>query len=114
MLGGKDFDEMLMREIISPWLEKNFDLAPDYRLDPDFARLLKRVKLRVEQAKIELSTREATSIFLGDDELRLKDRAGKELFLDIEFTRADLEKLVAPRIERTIEGSFPATSIASC
>ena len=103
MLGGKDFDEMLMREIISPWLEKNFDLAPDYRLDPDFARLLKRVKLRVEQAKIELSTREATSIFLGDDELRLKDRAGKELFLDIEFTRADLEKLVAPRIERTIE-----------
>ena len=85
MLGGKDFDEMLMREIISPWLESNFDLAPDYRLDPDFERLLKRVKLRVEQAKIELSTREVTSIFLGDDELRLKDQTGRELFLDIEF-----------------------------
>ena len=103
MLGGKDFDEMLMREVISPWLESNFDLAPDYRLDPDFARLLKRLKLRGEQAKIELSTRDVTSIFLGDDELRLKDRGGKELFLDVEFTRADLEKLITPRIERTIE-----------
>jgi len=103
MLGGKDFDETLMREIISPWLETNFDLAPDYRVDPDVARLLKRVKLRVEQAKIELSTRDVTSIFLGDDELRLRDRQGKELFLDVEFTRADLEKLIAPHIERTIE-----------
>lgn len=103
MLGGKDFDEMLMREIISPWLEANFDLPADYRLDPEFARSLKRVKLRVEQAKIELSTRDSTSIFLGDDELRLKDLQGKEVFLDVEFTRADLERLVAPRIERTIE-----------
>jgi len=103
MLGGKDFDEMLMREIIAPWLEATFDLASEWQLDPEYARLLKRVKLRVEQAKIELSTREVTSIFLGDDELRLKDRSGQEIYLDVEFTRAAFEKMVAPRIERTIE-----------
>jgi molecular chaperone DnaK len=103
MLGGKDFDDALMRDIISPWLESHFDLAPDYRLDPDFQRLLKRVKLQVEKAKIELSSMERTSIFLGDDEIRMTDRAGAEMFVDVEFTREALERLIAPQIDRTVE-----------
>jgi len=103
MLGGKDFDQLMVAELICPWLESNFDLPANYRTDPIFATILKRVRLKVEQAKIELSTRETTSVFLGDDEIRAKDRSGKELFVDLEVSRKQLEEYIYPHIERTIE-----------
>jgi molecular chaperone DnaK len=103
MLGGKDFDAALMQNVIAPWLEQTFDLAPEYRLQPEFERLLKRIRLYVERAKIELSTRETASIFVGDDELRVRDRSGRDIYLDVELTRADLEHLVQERVEKTIE-----------
>lgn len=103
MLGGKDFDQLLIADVVTPWLEANFALPPEYRIDPAFANILKRVRLKVEQAKIELSTQETTSIFLGDDELRMRDLRGKEIFVDVELTRKQLEAAIAPKIERTIE-----------
>lgn len=103
MLGGKDFDAALMQTVISPWLERTFDLAPDYRLQPEFERLLKRIRLHVEQAKIELSSKETSSIFVGDDELRIRDRTGADIYLDVEISRTDLETIVEERIEKTIQ-----------
>jgi molecular chaperone DnaK len=103
MLGGKDFDEALMREIVCPWLEANFALPEDYRLAPEYERVLKRVKLKAERAKIELSASETSSIFMADEDLRIIDGRGREIYVDIDFSRSDLERLVKPNIDRSIQ-----------
>jgi molecular chaperone DnaK len=103
MLGGRDFDGALLQGVVAPWLENTFDLGADYRLDPQFDRLLKRLRLKVEQAKIELSVRERTTIFVSDEEIRIRDRQGKEIYIDVEIGRSDLEQLVVEKVDRSIE-----------
>lgn len=103
MLGGKDFDQELMAQIIAPWLQDTFSLEAEYQTDPKFSTLLKRLKLQVEKAKIELSNVQSTSLFLGDDEVRMTDLSGKEIYVDVQFTRSDLESLIRPKVDRTIE-----------
>lgn len=73
MLGGRDHDRALLNEIVVPWLESTFDFAPDYQLAPAFSKMLRRVQLRLEEAKIELTTRETTQLFISDDELRIAE-----------------------------------------
>ncbi|MDI1264717.1 MAG: Hsp70 family protein, partial [bacterium] len=90
MLGGRDFDRALLSSIVSPWLEETFDLDPEYQLNPDFAKMLRRVQLRLEQAKIELTSREQTHLFVSDDELRIRDRAGVDIYIDVEISRTQL------------------------
>ena len=103
MLGGRDHDRALLNEIVVPWLESTFDFAPDYQLDPAYSKMLRRVQLRLEEAKIELTTRDATQLFIGDDELRTSDKSGADIYVDVELTREQLEKLVAPEVDRSIE-----------
>lgn len=102
MLGGRDHDKALLRSLVLPWLEQNFELPSDYGLDPAFQNLLRRIELRLEQAKIELTTREQTQLFVSEDELRARDRSGADIYLDVEISRADLEQLIEPEIEKSI------------
>ncbi|HEV2364726.1 MAG TPA: Hsp70 family protein [Caulobacteraceae bacterium] len=103
MLGGRDFDNALLQGMVAPWLEGHFDLDPDYRLDPKFDRLLRRLRLKVEEAKIELSVRDRAPVFLAGEEAQITDRRGTPIYIDIELSRGDLEGLVSERIERSIE-----------
>lgn len=102
MLGGRDHDEALLRSVVMPWLQDNFDLPDDYALRPEIQTLLRRVRLRLEQAKIELTTRDQTQLFVSEDELRVRDRSGADVYLDVEISRGDLERLIEPEIERSI------------
>jgi molecular chaperone DnaK len=102
MLGGKDFDKLLMDQVVCPWLEAHFQLGDHYRQDPGFAKMLARTRLRAEQAKIDLSSRESTSLYVSDDELRLRDQAGRDIFIEVEFTRRQLEELVSQRVDDSI------------
>ncbi|WP_312082819.1 Hsp70 family protein [Brevundimonas sp.] len=103
MLGGRDHDRALLAEIVLPWLERTFDLGPDYQLNPTFARMLRRIQLRLEEAKIELTTRDLTQLFIGDEELRIQDRSGADIYVDVEINRARLEDLVSEDINRSID-----------
>ena len=103
MLGGRDHDRALLNEIVVPWLESNFDFGADYQLDPNYSKMLRRIQLRLEEAKIELTTRDTTQLFISDDELRLGDASGSDIYVDVEITRDQLERLVAPEIDRSIE-----------
>jgi molecular chaperone DnaK len=51
MLGGKDFDQLLVAEVVIPWMEAQFNLADGYRSNPAYLRLLKSIKWKVEDAK---------------------------------------------------------------
>lgn len=103
MLGGRDHDRALLAQIVVPWLESTFNLSGEYQLDPTFAKMLRRIQLRLEDAKIELTSRELTQLFIGDDELRVQDRSGADIYVDVEITRGQLETLVSADIDRSID-----------
>lgn len=101
MLGGTDFDTRLVNALVRPWLAQNFRL-PENAGDPRLARLWRQARHAAELAKIALSTAALTSISASEDDLRLEDLDGNPVYLDVPVTRAELDGLVAEKVEETI------------
>ena len=100
MLGGRDFDRLILDTLVRPWLAENFKLPPV--LEGRHERLLRVARLAVERAKMELSSRMETVIAASDDLVRLEDEDGEPIYLDVPITRARLDSLVAPLVARTV------------
>jgi molecular chaperone DnaK len=62
-------------------------------------RFLADVKFTVEQAKIDLSTKETARILSSTP---LLDELGMAIPIDVEITRRELEEMILPLVERTI------------
>lgn len=103
MLGGSDFDRMLVERIVRPWLLANFTLPEDFHRRPEFRRLLALATANAELAKIELSFAEQAIVFVSDHDARATDLAGRPIYLEIVIARSELEDLVAERVERSVE-----------
>ncbi|MCF3935856.1 Hsp70 family protein [Acuticoccus sp. M5D2P5] len=103
MLGGRDFDRMLFENKVRPWLLDTFDLPADFQREPAWRRLIGISRHAVEKAKIDLSAAEVATVFAGDEEIRLQDRAGEDIYISVELTRRDLDNLVRERIIESIE-----------
>jgi len=103
MLGGRDFDRAIVNQYIRPWLLENFDLPEDFQKTPKYNRLISIARLAAEKAKIELSSSESEMIFASDEEVRVKDDAGNDIYLEIELTREDMEDIIREDIEKTIQ-----------
>lgn len=103
MLGGRDFDRMIVSEVVRPWLLANFDLPENFLRDPHYRRLALIATMAAEKAKIDLSTLEEASIFASDDEIRLMDQNETEIFLDAPITRSQFEELIRRPVEQTID-----------
>src|SRR5437868_3917558 len=96
-LGGEDFDMRLVN-----WLADKFKAKENIDLRTD--RLaLQRLKEAAEKAKIELSSAATTEINQPFITARMEGGTTTPLHLVETITRADLEKLVQPLIDRTIE-----------
>lgn len=90
-LGGKDMDQALIDYVIADFKSKTgIDLASD-------PMAMNRVREAVEKAKIELSTVFETDIILP---FIAPDPAGGSKTLELKLTRAKLEELVKPIIDR--------------
>ncbi|HEX6071939.1 MAG TPA: molecular chaperone DnaK, partial [Sphingomicrobium sp.] len=96
-LGGEDFDARIVNFLADRFKAKeNIDLRTD-RL------ALQRLKEAAEKAKIELSSASTTEINQPFITARMEGGTTTPLHLVETISRADLEKLVADLIERTIE-----------
>lgn len=96
-LGGEDFDASIVNWLADKFKEKEgIDLRSD-RL------ALQRLKEAAEKAKIELSSAQTTEINQPFITARMEGGATTPLHLVVTLTRAELEKLVAPLIDRTKE-----------
>lgn len=102
MLGGRDFDRMILDELIRPWLARTFQLPEGFEADKRWERLVRVARLAAERAKVELSSRQETVISASDDVLRLEDARGEPIYLDVPITRARLDGLVDAAVSRTI------------
>lgn len=105
MCGGRDFDRILMDSIVKPWLPDHFDLPEDFSVDKKFASLRHMANWATEKAKIDLSSKEESVISLDDSELRVKDRSGADIYLDIPLTRAHYDALIAEKVLESINSA---------
>jgi molecular chaperone DnaK len=96
-LGGEDFDAKIVEFLADKFKAKeNIDLRTD-RL------ALQRLKEAAEKAKIELSSAQTTEINQPFITARMEGGTTTPLHLVETISRADLEKLVADLINRTLE-----------
>lgn len=102
MCGGRDWDRMIYRRVVEPWLRERFSLPTD-PADATMRKLKRLALLAVEQAKIELSATESSVIRMDETRLNAVDINGNELYLDIPFDRETLDVLIADMIDDTVE-----------
>src|SRR5688500_14503649 len=96
-LGGEDFDAKLVDYLADKFKTKeNIDLRND-RL------ALQRLKESAEKAKIELSSAQTTEVNLPFITARMEGGSSTPLHLVESISRADLERIVADLIKRTLD-----------
>ena len=105
MLGGRDFDRILIAKVIRPWLIETFSLPEDFQKQGKYGRLIGKSLMAAEAAKIDLSTANASTIFMSDEDIRVQDQNGTDIYLDITVTRHQFEELVEPLLVETLEMS---------
>jgi molecular chaperone DnaK len=112
MCGGRDWDRIVVDNVVKPWLFDNFDLPDDLSSNPDYKSLMRLAAWATERAKIELSSREESVISLSETEVRVRDQSGSEIYLDIPLERATLDELIDSRIVESIEAARETMSKA--
>ena len=102
-LGGKNLDEAIVDQIIIPYLQENF--AIDSIVEDSTKRELLRnaVKPFAEEAKIQLSFKDSHNILSNLGDLPFEDEDGEEPEIDITVTQKDMENVLAPIFQKTID-----------
>ncbi|MFB3786189.1 MAG: Hsp70 family protein [bacterium] len=98
-LGGKLIDWEIVDQLLAPALRREHRLSDFERGNERWRAVFAKLKLHAEEAKIQLSRDEATQIYI--DPLCQDDR-GDWVQFDYELRRRDIEPLVEPYIERSI------------
>jgi molecular chaperone DnaK len=101
-LGGSDFDELIVKQIITPQLEKRgkfTDLLAQMTSETGkYNRLWYHLLNRAEEAKIELSSKTSTEV-----EFSVEDDDGKSFDPIIPITRSEYEGIIKEIIDNTAE-----------
>jgi len=101
--GGRDFDRLLVEKIVYPWLQEKFKLPNEFWNEDKYLGLVRFSAHASEQAKIELSTKDAAIISLSESQVNMRDDNGDDIYLDIEITRNIYNKLIVSQIDDTIK-----------
>jgi molecular chaperone DnaK len=99
-LGGSDIDWAIIERIIAPKLAENYDLQEFQRGNERWQHEFLKLKRSVEMAKIELTTKESTSLM----ECEFEDESGSEVNCEeLTLTRKEIVGVAEPIIKRSIE-----------
>jgi len=100
-LGGSDIDWAVIEKLLIPRLTKEYDLSGFARGASKWEREFQLLKHAVEAAKLELSTKEVTTLGAG---LLFEDSSGETIEGDdITLTRNDLIRVAEPLVKKSIE-----------
>ncbi|MCJ2026456.1 Hsp70 family protein [Methylobacterium sp. J-067] len=103
MCGGRDFDRLIVDNVVAPWLRANFDLPEDLWSAPEYRSLRRMAEFAAEKAKVALSDRDEAVVAADEGEIATKDRAGDEIYIDVPVTRAQLDALSEENIRLSVE-----------
>jgi molecular chaperone DnaK len=99
-LGGSDIDWAILERLVAPKLEARYQLPGFKRGNARWESVLLKLKRSIEMAKIELTTRESTTL----QECLFEDEAGNEIDgEEITLSRADVVSIATPLIQRSVE-----------
>jgi molecular chaperone DnaK len=101
-LGGKNLDEAILDEIIIPYIEKNFSFNQTFSDATQKEIVRNSVKSYAEECKIQMSFKEIHNILTDLGDLPLEDEEGEELTLDIEITQEQLQDVIGPIFQKSI------------
>jgi molecular chaperone DnaK len=99
-LGGKNIDLEIVDKIIVPKILEKYSLNNFSRSNERYLGVFAKLKYIAENAKIYLSQYDKTSIevdMIGNDDNE------EEIYISIDFSRKEFEKLIKPLVDRTIE-----------
>ncbi|OGL27051.1 hypothetical protein A3C39_00690 [Candidatus Saccharibacteria bacterium RIFCSPHIGHO2_02_FULL_46_12] len=99
-LGGKDFDLKIVDEIIKPAILEKYILKDFDRSNNKYKAVFARLKAIAEEKKIELSQYDKVTLEVEDV---FKDDDGKDVYVSIDFTRAQFEELISPLVSKTVD-----------
>jgi molecular chaperone DnaK len=102
MCGGTDFDRAILDNLIKPWLLSQFDLPDNLSTSERYRPLMRMCLAAAEHAKITLSSSEQAVISVVETDLNMRDEAGDEIYVDLTITRAQLDALIADRLNDAI------------
>jgi molecular chaperone DnaK len=105
MCGGREFDRLLVEKIVYPWLSDNFDLPIDFWNNTNYKSQIRLSAFAAERAKIDLSAKEDATISLSENEVRMRDSRGTDIYLDIPISRKTYNGLIAEQINETIRAT---------
>jgi molecular chaperone DnaK len=97
-LGGRDFDKALADWAITSMADQHGIIVEPDSTDPEQQQVLRLLTLAAEEAKIDLSSREATELNLFSD-IALN---GQLLELDLPIDRSTFEALCMPLLDRAL------------
>lgn len=98
-LGGKNIDWKIVDEILIPELKRKYRFDDFHRGNLKNRGAIAKLKTYAEKAKIELSKYETAEIF---NDYLCKDDRGREVGIDYELRRENVEKLMESIVTRTI------------
>ena len=96
LLGGKDIDRSIVESIFLPVLESNYNLHST-TVNSARSMLLPRLRMKAEEAKIDLSSESKIIVALLDIGT---DDSGTPIELEIPVTREQIETLMEPLFEK--------------
>jgi molecular chaperone DnaK len=103
MCGGRDLDRIIFNHVVVPWLKENFSLPGDFLISQKYKIICRLAVWAIERTKIELSSKDNSNISLNENEANCIDEKGKEIFLDINITRQQIDDLIFELINETVE-----------
>jgi molecular chaperone DnaK len=98
-LGGKDIDRALVQNVLLPFLSEQFALPRADSEPAELNRLLRKLTLAAEYAKIELTSADETLVSLID---LGEDREGRLIEAELPLSRARLEAEIEPLVARCL------------
>ncbi len=113
MCGGRDWDRTIVDLVIIPWLNKNFNLSADFASSPINKTFFRIATWAAEKAKKELSKSEYAKIIITEEEARLRDETGKSIYIDCTLDRSNLNSIIKPRVDDTIDEVFKTIKSAN-
>jgi len=113
MCGGRDLDRLIFNHIVVPWLKDNFVFPDDFLISQKYKILCRLAVWAIERTKIELSSKDDSTISLNENEINCMDEKGKEIYLDIKITRQHIDDLISDLVNETVDVTREVLSKAS-
>lgn len=98
-LGGKQFDWLVVEQVLLPALSRTFDLPGLERSNATYRTLMGKLKKEAEDARIALTDQESATIYLDGCGA---DRNGRLIELALQVSRSEYERLIEPHVVQTL------------